>query len=168
MKNYFKLTVFFVAFCLTAGCSGSKLSGLYQVTGKITHQGKPIEGVTVNFFPVIESSTSRTATGQTDKNGNFILTTLQTNDGAFSGEYKITLRKLLFSMTNEELNDIEKNGRTARIESANIIPDQYQTKATTPLTFTVKSQKNICEIDITENLKKVVFPAWSKYEAQKR
>jgi hypothetical protein len=37
------------------------------------------------------------------------------------------------------------------------------------LTFTVKKGKNSpCDIDIPEELLKFEFPAWSKYEAQKK
>jgi 5-hydroxyisourate hydrolase-like protein (transthyretin family) len=163
------MTMFFVLICFIVGCSNSRLPNLHQVKGKITHQGKPLEGVTVNFFPVAENSQARSATGQTATDGTFALTTLHTNDGIFAGDYKITLRKLLFSMTSEEINDIEKNGHTARIDSKNIIPAQYQKPEATPLTFTVKAGKNIsCDIDIPEELQKAVFPAWSKYEAQKK
>jgi 5-hydroxyisourate hydrolase-like protein (transthyretin family) len=169
MKNNLKFTILFVLTCLMVGCSGSKLSGLYQVKGKITHQGEPIEDVVVNFFPVTASPQARSATGKTDADGTFILTTLQTNDGAFEGEYKITLRKLAFSMTQKEIEEIESDGRsTARFQSKNIIPDHYQTATATPLTFTVKAGKNVCDIDIPEELQKPAFPNWSKYEAQKK
>jgi hypothetical protein len=161
--------MFFVLICSTVvGCSNSRLPNLHRVKGKITHQGNPIEGVTVNFFPVTSDPQSRSATGQTAADGTFVLTTLHTNDGVFAGEYKITLRKLAFSMTSEEINDIEKNGRTARFESKNIIPAQYQKPEATPLTFTVKAGKNTYEFDIPEELLKADFPAWSKYEAQKK
>ncbi|MDR1385323.1 MAG: carboxypeptidase-like regulatory domain-containing protein [Planctomycetaceae bacterium] len=168
MARYFKMTMVFTLTCLAVGCANSGLENLNQVRGKITHQGKPFEGVTVNFLPVTNDPQARSATGQTAKDGTFALTTLHTNDGVFVGEYKITLRKLLFSMTAEEIRDIEKNGRTARIDSKNIIPAQYQKPETTPLTFTVKTGKNTYDIDIPEELQKTEFPAWSKYESQKK
>ncbi|MDR1959105.1 MAG: carboxypeptidase-like regulatory domain-containing protein [Planctomycetaceae bacterium] len=168
MSLYFRLTLF-VFLGLFLGCNRSKLPGLYPVKGRITHQGEPLEGVVLNFFPVTTTSESRTATGRSAADGTFTLTTLQTNDGAFPGEYRITLRKLLFSMTEEEIRDIEKSGRNARIESQNIIPEKYQNPMTTELSFTVQAGKNpLCVIDISEELRKTAFPAWSRYEAQKR
>jgi hypothetical protein len=82
MTKYFKMTMFFVLICLTVGCSNSGLDNLHQVRGKITHQGKPIEGVIVSFNPVVTDGQSRAAIGQTAEDGTFTLTTLHKNDGA--------------------------------------------------------------------------------------
>jgi hypothetical protein len=72
-------------------------------------------------------------------------------------------------MTIEQANDIDKDGgASAKVESKNIIPTQYQKLETTPLTFTIKTGKNTYEFDIPEEFLKADFPAWSKYEAQKK
>src|SRR5262249_2016105 len=48
------------------------------------------EGAMVTFIPV-DQKPGQIATGTTDKDGGFQLTTTQPNDGAFPGEYKVTV-----------------------------------------------------------------------------
>jgi hypothetical protein len=51
-------------------------------------EDRPLENAVVTFVPDGEG---RMATGITDKNGNFALTTFSTGDGAIPGDYKVTV-----------------------------------------------------------------------------
>jgi hypothetical protein len=52
-------------------------------------EGKALPDARVTFNPV--DSAGRMAFGQTDAEGRFQLTTINHNDGAFPGQYKITV-----------------------------------------------------------------------------
>ena len=70
----------------TAGCGG--LPKPIKVKGIVTLDGKPVPGATVTFTPVDEG---RVASGRTDDDGSFRLTTFATDDGALPGTYKVVV-----------------------------------------------------------------------------
>ena len=55
--------------------------------GLITLDGKPLADAAVMFIP---TDGRRPATGKTDKEGRFKLTTFTPDDGALRGEHKVT------------------------------------------------------------------------------
>jgi len=74
------------------GCGGqSSIPGLVRVSGTVTFKEQPIEGATVSFHP---ASGSRAASGRTDLNGKFEMTSLNSGDGALPGEYKVSISKV--------------------------------------------------------------------------
>lgn len=81
----FMLTVFL------SGCGSSDgFAPPIPVTGKVTLAGKAVDGATVTF---LSKSGLRSASGNTDKDGNFKLTSVNTDDGASPGEYVVTIGK---------------------------------------------------------------------------
>src|SRR5436190_15734955 len=72
---------------LAAGMLGCTQSDTIPVTGVITFNGQPADQAEVMFNP----KTGRIATGVTDSNGHFTLSTAKPNDGAMPGEYLVTL-----------------------------------------------------------------------------
>lgn len=70
-----------------SGCGGN---GKVSVNGRLTLDQQPVEGALVTFIPVVEKQ-GQIAHGTTDKDGVFQLTTTKPNDGAFPGEYKVTV-----------------------------------------------------------------------------
>jgi hypothetical protein len=71
------------------GCGGGP-GKTAKVEGVLTLDGKPVPGVTIIFMPVAKDG--RSASGRTDEDGNFRLTTYSTDDGALPGEYKVVVR----------------------------------------------------------------------------
>lgn len=69
----------------TVGCGKGTL---IKVQGVVTLDGEPLAGATVSFMPVGEG---RPASGRTDADGRFRLTTSRTDDGALPGEYKVVV-----------------------------------------------------------------------------
>jgi hypothetical protein len=67
----------------TAGCGNQ---GLSKVEGVVTLDGAPLPGATVSFMPVGQG---RAASGLTDGDGYFRLTTFRTDDGALAGDYRV-------------------------------------------------------------------------------
>jgi hypothetical protein len=58
--------------------------------GKVTLKGKPVEGAMVTFS---SKSGGRSATGKTEADGSFKLSSINTNDGAVPGEFLVTISK---------------------------------------------------------------------------
>ena len=72
------------------GCSGDGTAGrkpTHAVQGTVTLAGAPVAGATVMFTPA--GSDQRVATGKTDDDGKYTLTTYDTGDGAIVGEYRV-------------------------------------------------------------------------------
>ncbi len=75
------------------GCGGGASSvKTVPVRGKVTLDGKPVEGATVQFAPE-EGSGGRAASGLTKSDGTFELTTVGGGAGAVPGKYKVAITK---------------------------------------------------------------------------
>lgn len=59
------------------------------VSGVVRLDGRAIPGAVVTFHP---DRSGRMATGTCNDEGRFALTTLQSGDGAFPGDYKVTVQ----------------------------------------------------------------------------
>ena len=82
-----RLGLLLPALLLTAaGCGGQGRP--VKVEGVVTLDGHPLPGATVTFAPDPPES-GRAASGRTDADGSFRLTTFQSDDGALPGEYKV-------------------------------------------------------------------------------
>lgn len=89
MKLYLGLAL--LGMMAMVGCGDGGLPKRVPVEGTVLYKGKPVEGATV-VFQAPESP--RNASGITDAEGKFKLTTYQPNDGAIVGSHKITVAKL--------------------------------------------------------------------------
>ena len=69
---------------VAAGCGQSPT---VKVTGTVTIKGQPAENVQVTFLP----ADGRPATGVTDAQGKFELSTFKPGDGAMPGQQTVTL-----------------------------------------------------------------------------
>jgi hypothetical protein len=80
-------TLVLAAFVLAgAGCGGPLKT--VKVEGIVTLDGKPLPAATVTFVPVGDG---RAASGRSENDGSFRLTTYRTDDGALPGDYKVTV-----------------------------------------------------------------------------
>lgn len=145
----FLLTCFVIslfAFCLlSTGCQKEQgLKGLSKIKGKLTLKGEPVEGASIALSPVASGGEARAAGAITDAKGEFIIQTLQANDGAFPGEYLISVRKMVVDQTytEEEVQAATAQGKTLYSTATNVIPAKYAKTATSGLKVTVVSGKN--------------------------
>ncbi|MCC6508174.1 MAG: carboxypeptidase regulatory-like domain-containing protein [Pirellulaceae bacterium] len=67
-------------------------SGPIPVKGKVLLDGKPLPDASISFVPQQEG---RQATGTTDAEGQFVLSTIDPRDGAMPGKYKVTISQNL-------------------------------------------------------------------------
>lgn len=149
-----KLTVSFVIFFTAVagfsafqGCSKDPL-GAVKVTGTVTLDGKPEEGVSVAFCP--QGDGGRECFGVTDAGGKFVLTIAgaQTGSGAIPGEYGIELKKI----------QKEKVVPGAPMAAppfpppppVHLIPAQYASRATTDIApvKVEKGKKNVFQFEM--------------------
>jgi len=73
------------------GCGGGvERPPTYPVSGTVMYNGSPVAGATVSFLC---DGASRAATGVTNAEGEFVLSTYAANDGAVAGVHKITVTK---------------------------------------------------------------------------
>ena len=68
-----------------AGCGGTRTS---PVSGVVLLDGKPLAGASVQFVP---QGSGRDATGETDSNGQFAMSTFEPKDGVMPGTYKVVI-----------------------------------------------------------------------------
>src|SRR5262245_19140012 len=68
-----------------AGCASQKTT---PVEGVVLLDGKPLAGASIQFVP---QGAGRDATGETDKSGQFVMSTFQPRDGVLPGSYKAVI-----------------------------------------------------------------------------
>ena len=121
------------------GCGGPRP---VKVTGKVTLNGEPVEGARVQFVPVLD--TGKQANGSTGRDGQFELTTVENNDGAIPGDYKvvITYTTPVETGPGESTEKVMKQAMDMQKQAAKkkpkyLIPNEYTSAATTPRTVKV-------------------------------
>ena len=123
-----------------AGCGGAETS---PVEGVVLLDGKPLADASVQFVP---QGTGRDATGQTDKNGEFAMSTFQPRDGVLPGDYKVVISPPLgtpdptqYATVEEAMNAASK----ARPPKASTFPQKYARPDQTPLKQEVPVQEKL-------------------------
>jgi hypothetical protein len=121
----FLLTVGCISFlCLFAGCSGPP--GMQKVTGKVTYDDGSIptgEFAMVRFESVAGTHAegqSKGASGKIGPDGTYTLTTIENNDGAYVGEYKVCFTVLKgypkgISMVEKKFTEAQTTPHTAKV-----------------------------------------------------
>lgn len=139
MYRYFVTSV---AVCLLAALAGCNDPGpeFAPVTGVVTRNGKPQQGLLVRFLPDPEqgNAVAATASGETDAEGRYQLTyNFESEEGAGA---PVGWNRVLIEDTT--LSGIPQGERMPPRR----VPPSYQSPATTPLRFEVTSGAQ--EIDI--------------------
>lgn len=150
-----------IVLALLVGCGGSGL-GTVPVSGKITVDGQPMEGVMVVYNP---GDGGRAASGRTDAQGMYKLTTEIKDDGALPGSYKIAVSKHENAAddvpTNVDPNDpasldavYSKVDARKKQVSTNYVADMYENHMGSGLSAEVKaSGENKFDFDVKGNPK---------------
>lgn len=126
--------VLLIIFCLLViwGCSsGPKIDRpTTEVRGVVTLDGQPVEDAVVTFQP---GQNKRGATGRTDKDGKFTMTTFQSGDGVVPGEYNVVIVKY-------EQYDAEESRGGNTPELKHLLPKKYANPGTSKLTASVSDE----------------------------
>ena len=145
---------------VSTGCGPAKLP-VVRITGKVTFEGKPVEGASVIFSPM--DSEGRLASGLTDAKGEFlVLTQGAVKTGVLPGHYRIAVFKytlvdarnnpVVLSGESEPFDPSKRTpGSSARPVPKLALPDKYKNAETSGLTAEVtKRGPNVFAFDLTE------------------
>jgi hypothetical protein len=129
-----------IFFCIAAlAVTGCNTSGIHPVSGKVKFTDGPMptaEVATIRFEPVqgtTKEGQFKPASGRIAPDGSYRLTTLEPDDGAFAGDYKVT-----FTIRKEYMGQ------------GSLVDSKYTAASTTPLSATVKSGKNSFDFEISK------------------
>lgn len=138
----FRLTPLCSAACFLAflsGCGGQSGPTLHPVTGTVLYNGRPVEGAVVAFRG---EGALRLATGTTDSQGRFELSTLKEGDGTVAGKHQVTVSKFVveggMGSGPVSMDDAAKSPQSAP-QSRNELPEKYADAARSLLEFTVSA-----------------------------
>ncbi|MDR1385760.1 MAG: carboxypeptidase-like regulatory domain-containing protein [Planctomycetaceae bacterium] len=136
MKNLVSIS-FITLFCLAAfGCnSKSNLNGLVSCEGKVTFKGEACSNARISFSPTGSGGNQRAASGTADSSGAFTMTTLQSGDGVFPGEYSVTITKYEFLKTATK--PLKDNEESPPLKQENKLPEKYADTKKSGLTITI-------------------------------
>ncbi|MDR2441444.1 MAG: hypothetical protein LBE12_18950 [Planctomycetaceae bacterium] len=149
MKNYYctLLFVFLGSVLILGGCgSKTKLDGLSPAQGIVTLDNVPVTGASVSFSPVSGSETMRAAAGQTDAQGQFIMTTLSPQDGVMPGEFIVTVVKYE-KYGPPPAKKVDESGEdiTPPHPEKNVLPSKYESRESSDIKIMIPAagDKNI-------------------------
>jgi hypothetical protein len=107
-----------LALLSAVGCGGSSYR-FAPVSGKITLDGKPLAGASVNFQPIaVGSETGPGSAGKTNEKGEYSLTSTTGASGAWVGKHRVFVSVLTAS---KETTGDERGGP----KMTNKVPDKY-------------------------------------------
>jgi hypothetical protein len=129
---------------LVAGCGRAGTERTAKVTGTVTYKGSPAEGAAVTFYP----EQGRPASGVTDAQGRFTVSTFASGDGAVLGKHAVTIAE---AAGGEPPPMPGMPGAENYKPPEPRFPAKYADRSTTPFTATVeKGKKNEFTFDMTE------------------
>lgn len=135
---------------LVLGCSGKPPLG--RVEGVVTLDTKPLAGVSVTFMP---EGGGRPATGVSDDQGQYRLTTTSPDDGAMIGKHRVALSLMKIDgplpAAPPPGTEIEASGASgfAPPPTKQLLPERYVNPATSGFSFEVKAGSNRCDLPLT-------------------
>lgn len=109
----FTVSICFALLITFTGCGDGHLK-TFAVTGQVTVNGKPAEGVSLFFHPQGGSDKLKRKRpwGETDAAGKYELTSYRRADGVPAGKYKVTAVWMASRRQNSESNAQEGSGPT--------------------------------------------------------
>ena len=90
MNRLLSSVCLFIALLMVSGCGGDSGTATVKVKGVVMAGGKAVDGAVITFY---SKSGGEAASGRTDAEGKFQLTTRKPNDGAVPGDYVVTVSK---------------------------------------------------------------------------
>jgi hypothetical protein len=115
------------------------------VQGKLTAEGKPLGGATVQFLPT-GSTKGEGGIGRSDDNGSFTLTGSRKGDqGVVPGEYRVCVRRLIARDGSPLPADAKQADNPGCRES---VPGLYASLEGSPLKVTIPESGGEVKVDI--------------------
>ncbi len=135
---------------VVAGCgtNAPKREGppTYPVSGTVTQAGTSVTDATVRFE---SADGSKGATGRTDAQGEYTLSTFAAGDGALAGDYRVTIVKMEGDGAQAvSEDDPNYTGAEEEVEMKNVLPEKYSNAETSDLTATVTEGTNTLDFPL--------------------
>ncbi len=124
---------FILSLLIVAGCGTQSTT---PVEGVVLLDSKPLSGASVQFVP---QGKGRDATGETDKSGQFVMSTFKPRDGVLPGSYKVVVSPPTGTAdpaqykTAEEAMAAAAKATTKKDSAASSFPQKYARADQTPL-----------------------------------
>ena len=141
--------------CLAPACS--RFPGDRPQTavahGTVRYRGNPVSGAEVRF---ISEGAPRFATGTTDENGNFTLTTFVEGDGAVIGTHVVTVSKSNVEIPVEDgVRDAEAYERSRAAadvaqKAGSALPERYTDPESSNLSAEVQPGANQVDLELVD------------------
>ena len=126
---------------ISGGCSREKTPKRYPVSGKVVFDdGEPVKTGVVEFIP---SEGEFTANGQIQRDGTFRLQTINKNDGAVPGKYKVIVKQFIF------YDKLPKH----KHDHGGDVAKSFADVRTTSLEFEVRPEKNTADFEVSYSQK---------------
>lgn len=123
------------------GCGGPRTSA---VEGVVLLDGKPLVGAAIQFVP---QGTGQGANGETDKNGEFSMSTFKPRDGVVAGDYKVVITQLAKAEPTPYASAEEAMAAAGKAPppkpSGPTLPEKYTRPDQTPLAQTVPVKEKL-------------------------
>lgn len=137
-RHIVAVSIFTACLLGSLGCNGGS-EKVVTVTGRVTHNDKPVAGLVVSFVPQA-TTTVGVSTGTTDSDGNYKLTVSNTgSSGAVVGTHKVwvSLPHQAEESDPEEKKKFKRTPPTNVPAEMTVILKKYGDLAKTPLTVEV-------------------------------
>lgn len=130
----------------SAGCSGEPAKPkMGKVSGRVVFNGEPVEGAIVTF---IAPGAPRFASGVSDAEGTFELTTFEKGDGAVVGDCVVTVAKTEAGSGPKNAEDLAKG--IPVVPAKQLLPEKYSSVGKSPLKETVTEGVNNIQLELVE------------------
>ena len=159
--TFVKMTLFCVTLVFTFTGCGYRRPPQVKTTGIVTLDGEPVAQASLMFIP----DSGRPASGNTNADGAFVLSSYGGNDGLPAGNYRVTVTKLVLKdKFQRQLENLEKQAEEAAEEDEesvafdiefadnayeNKLPEKYAELDTTDITVTITKQQDPLVISLT-------------------
>lgn len=95
---------------LAAGCGDDGLAERYPVSGNVTYKGEPVASASISFYPVGGGAGEQRGASGVVKDGYYTLSTQGDDDGAFPGDYLVSITARTPDMTQAKENAAKIGG----------------------------------------------------------
>jgi len=133
---------------LLAGCSGSSQAKVYPVSGKVTFDGKPMEGGGSIAFVPTGAAAGKAPGGLIDPQGNYTLGTYAENDGSMPGDFRVVIRQVTVNEPTATPDGSAPIKAAPGLPREKHIPAIYSDFKNSPATAKVGAKPNQIDIDL--------------------
>lgn len=141
---------------LAAGCGDDGLGARYPVSGKVTYKGEPVATGSISFYPAGGPSEEQRGAVGVIKDGYYTVSTQGDDDGAFPGEYLVTVTGRAPDMSKAKENAAKIGGMMRQDDIARAyskaksgVPRKYESPDA-GLKAKVEPRKNTFDFELTD------------------